>query len=145
MFILYGPSYVIGIFLSYIFLVNLKFIESLLPPCRLSPSLQPRCPGLQRFHPLIAPPTSVIRESEFAFTPSLSPSQSSQSQETGLTAPKSSVMPATRSFPGFSPANGPVSRIASGASATPSLANPMLVLRFAFMLLLVKLLIPLAL
>ncbi|KAG5129637.1 hypothetical protein JHK84_036034 [Glycine max] len=111
----------------------------------LSPSLQPRCPGLQRFHPLIAPPTSVIRESEFAFTPSLSPSQSSQSQETGLTAPKSSVMPATRSFPGFSPANGPVSRIASGASATPSLANPMLVLRFAFMLLLVKLLIPLAL
>ncbi|KHN33860.1 LysM domain-containing GPI-anchored protein 1 [Glycine soja] len=111
----------------------------------LSPSLQPRCPGLQRFHPLIAPPTSVIRESEFAFTPSLSPSQSSQSQETGLTAPKSSVMPATRSFPGFSPANGPVSRIASGASATPSLANPMLVLTFAFMLLLVKLLIPLAL
>ncbi|KAL5149740.1 LysM domain-containing GPI-anchored protein 1 [Glycine soja] len=111
----------------------------------LSPSLQPRCPGLQRFHPLIAPPTSVIRESEFAFTPSLSPSQSSQSQETGLTAPKSSVMPATRSFAGFSPANGPVSRIASGASATPSLANPMLVLTFAFMLLLVKLLIPLAL
>ncbi|RDX73127.1 LysM domain-containing GPI-anchored protein 1, partial [Mucuna pruriens] len=114
----------------------------------LSPSLQPRCPGVQQFPPLIAPPTFVTRESVFAFAPSPppsslpSPSPSPPSEGTGLTAPTSSVVPAIESFPRFSPANGPVSRIASGASASsaaPSLANPLPVSTSAFMLLLVKL------
>ncbi|KAK7373143.1 hypothetical protein VNO80_06541 [Phaseolus coccineus] len=115
----------------------------------MSSSLEPHCPGPQRFLPLIAPPTSVTRESVVAFPPSLSPSQtpllsqspSSKSEGTGLTAPKSSVKPATRSFPGFSPANGPVGRI---ASAAPSLVNPIPIWMLSFMLLLIKLMIPVA-
>ncbi|XP_027368352.1 lysM domain-containing GPI-anchored protein 1-like [Abrus precatorius] len=109
----------------------------------LSPSLQPRCPGPQQFPLLIDPPTSVARKSVYALAPS--PSPSSQSD---LTASKSSVVPATGSFPGFSPANGPVSGIASATSATSaacSLMNLLPILMSAFMLLLVKLMIPLAL
>ncbi|KAK7385202.1 hypothetical protein VNO78_30915 [Psophocarpus tetragonolobus] len=116
----------------------------------LSLSLQPRCPGSQHLPPLIPPPTSVTKESVFAIAPSplLLPSSSSSpllsslpSEGTVRTAPESSVMPATGSFPRFSHTNGPDSRI---ASAAPSLVNP-LPLMFTFMLLLIKLMIPVAL
>ncbi|XP_061363951.1 lysM domain-containing GPI-anchored protein 1-like [Gastrolobium bilobum] len=104
----------------------------------LSPSLQPRCPGPQEFPPLIAPPTSVRRESEFA------PAPSPQSDGAGLVTPKPSLVPAS-GLPGFSPANGPISGISSGASAACSLVNPLPTLMSALVLLLVKLMIPVAL
>ncbi|XP_014503269.1 lysM domain-containing GPI-anchored protein 1 [Vigna radiata var. radiata] len=116
----------------------------------MASSLQPHCPDHQRFPPLRAPPSSLTRESVVAFPPSLSPSQppllsqspSSPSEGTGLTAPKSSVMPATRSFPVFSPGSGPVGRIASAAS---SLVSAIPILTPSFMLLLITLMIPVAL
>ncbi|QCD99551.1 lysM domain-containing GPI-anchored protein 1-like [Vigna unguiculata] len=110
----------------------------------MASSLQSHCPDQQRFPPLRAPPSSVARESVVAYAPSVSPSQpplpsqspSSASEGTGLTAPKSSVMPATRSFPVFSPANGHVGRI---SSAAPSLVNHIPILLPSFMLLLITL------
>ncbi|OIV97935.1 hypothetical protein TanjilG_12692 [Lupinus angustifolius] len=106
----------------------------------LSPSLQPRCPGLQEFPDLIAPPTTVTRESTFA------PAPAPQSDGSGLTTPKSSVLPSTGLLPGFSPANGPISGIASGASAACSLVNPLpATLVSALLLLFVKLMHPAAL
>ncbi|RDX71875.1 LysM domain-containing GPI-anchored protein 1, partial [Mucuna pruriens] len=104
----------------------------------LSPSLQPRCPGSQEFPPLIAPPTSVARDSVFA------PAPSPQFDGAGPASPISSLVPAT-GLPGFSPANGPISGISSGASAACSLAKPLPALTTALVLLLVKLIIPVAL
>ncbi|CAL0305516.1 unnamed protein product [Lupinus luteus] len=69
----------------------------------------------QEFLDLIAPPTTVTRESIFA------PAPAPQSDGSGLITPKSSVLPST----GFSPANGPISGIASDASAACSLVNPL--------------------
>ncbi|XP_004500557.1 lysM domain-containing GPI-anchored protein 1-like [Cicer arietinum] len=106
----------------------------------LNPSLQPRCPGQQEFPPLIAPPTSVEKESEFA----PAPSPSSQSDGTGGRSPTSSVVPST-GISGFTPANGPISGISSGASAASSLVKPLPTLTPALVLLLVKLMIPVAL
>ncbi|KAF9608425.1 hypothetical protein IFM89_009791 [Coptis chinensis] len=68
---------------------------------RLSTSLQPRCPGEHQFPPLVAPPTSVIRDSMFA--PAPAPSQSGARP----TTPKSSGVPGSGSLPGLPPANGP--------------------------------------
>ncbi|KAE9608987.1 putative LysM domain-containing protein [Lupinus albus] len=103
----------------------------------LSPTLQPRCPGPQEFPDLIAPPTTITRESIFA------PAPAPQSHGSGVTTPKSSVVPSTGSFPGFSPANGPNSGIASGASAACSSANPLpATLACALLLLLVNLMLP---
>ncbi|XP_057444873.1 lysM domain-containing GPI-anchored protein 1-like [Lotus japonicus] len=104
----------------------------------LSASLQPRCPGLQEFPPLVAPPTSVEKDPTFASGPAPSP----QSHGSGLPSPKSSGMPG---LPGFSPANGPVSGISSGASAACSLVKPSPTLTSALVLLLAMLVIPVAL
>ncbi|WKA09446.1 hypothetical protein VitviT2T_027091 [Vitis vinifera] len=82
----------------------------------LTTSLQPRCPGIQQFPPLIAPPSSVIRDSFYA--PSPSPSQSDGA---GTTIPSPSVVPSTGSIPGFAPANGPT----GSASDASSLVNPL--------------------
>ncbi|CAL0319397.1 unnamed protein product [Lupinus luteus] len=103
----------------------------------LSPTLQPRCPGPQAFPDLIAPPTTVTRDPIFA------PAPAPQSHGSGLTTPKSSVVPSIGSFPGFSPANGPISGIASGASAACSFMNPLpATLASALLLLFVKLMLP---
>ncbi|CAI8584200.1 unnamed protein product [Vicia faba] len=103
----------------------------------LTPSLQPRCPGTQEFPPLIAPPTTVARESIFA----PAPSPTSPLDGTDGRSPKPSVVPST----GFTPANGPVSGISSGASAASSLVKPLPALTVPLVLLLVKLMIPVAL
>ncbi|KAF7829841.1 lysM domain-containing GPI-anchored protein 1-like [Senna tora] len=106
----------------------------------LSASLQPRCPGPQQFPALVAPPTTVTRISEF------SPAPSPQSDLGGPTNPKSSVVPATGSFPaGFTPANGPSSGLASGASGANSTLNPLPALTSTLLFLFVKLLISVAL
>ncbi|KAF5740314.1 LysM-domain GPI-anchored protein 1 precursor [Tripterygium wilfordii] len=73
----------------------------------LSSSLQPRCPGGQQFPPLVAPPTTVIRDTTFA--PSPAP------QSDGAT-PRTSVVPTTMSLPQSPPANGP-SGTATGAAS----------------------------
>ncbi|KAK2442207.1 LysM domain-containing GPI-anchored protein 1 [Trifolium repens] len=103
----------------------------------LTPSLQPRCPGQQEFPPLIAPPTSVERDSVFA----PAPSPSSLLDGTDGRSPKSSFVPST----GFTPANGPISGISSGASAACSLVKPLPTLTLPLVLLLVKFMIPVAL
>ncbi|KAI9106504.1 hypothetical protein K1719_022032 [Acacia pycnantha] len=105
----------------------------------LSTSLQPRCPGPQKFPPLVAPPTTVTKISDFA------PSSSPQSYPGGPMNPKSSAVPSTGSIPGFTPANGPASGLLSGASAASSSMNPMRTLTYALVLLFVKLLISVAL
>ncbi|KAI4307278.1 hypothetical protein L6164_030483 [Bauhinia variegata] len=104
----------------------------------LSVSLRPRCPGPQQFPPLVAPPTSVPRESIFAPAPS-------PLSGAGTSTPRS-IVPATGSFPGFPPANGPISSgLASGASDACSLVNPLPTLMAALVLLFIKLMIPVAL
>ncbi|KAL4301225.1 hypothetical protein HN51_052633 [Arachis hypogaea] len=105
----------------------------------LTPSLQPRCPGSREFPPLIAPPTSIRRDSELA------PAPAPQSDGIGLGTPKSSVVPSTTGLPGFPPANGPISALSSGASAACSLVIPSSAMTSALVLLLVKLMIPVAL
>ncbi|XP_028774995.1 lysM domain-containing GPI-anchored protein 1 [Neltuma alba] len=101
----------------------------------LSTSLQPRCPGPQQFPPLTAPPTTVPRASIFA------PAPSPVSNGAGPLSPKSSVVPATGSFPGVHPANGPISGLTSGASHACSLVNPLPALTSSLVFLLVKLMI----
>ena len=96
--------------------------------------------GPQEFPPLIAPPTSVRRESVFA--PASAPAP--QFDGIGPATPKSSVVPST-GLPGFSPANGPVSALSSGASSACSLVNPLPMLTSALVLLFVKLMITVAL
>ncbi|KAK4274022.1 hypothetical protein QN277_017314 [Acacia crassicarpa] len=101
----------------------------------LSASLQPRCPGPQQFPPLTAPPTTVPRASIFA------PAPSPLSHGAGPLSPKSSVVPASGSFPGVQPANGPISGLTSGASYACSLLNPLPALTSALVFSLVKLMI----
>ncbi|KAK9162224.1 hypothetical protein Syun_003126 [Stephania yunnanensis] len=97
----------------------------------LSNFLQPRCPGEHQFPPLIAPPTTVTRDSMFAPAPA-----PSLSDGAGSKTPKSSFMPSSGSLPGISPANGP---IGSTSDAT-SLVNPLSSFpTLAFLLLLLKL------
>lgn len=91
--------------------------------------------GPQQFPPILAPPTTVTKISEFA------PSPSPQSGLGGSTNPKSSVVPSTGSLPGFSPANGPASGLASGVSAASSSVNQLPTLTSALVLLSVNLLI----
>ncbi|KAK3427593.1 lysM domain-containing GPI-anchored protein 1 isoform X1 [Eucalyptus grandis] len=99
----------------------------------LSTSLQPRCPGVQQFPPLIAPPTTVIKD------PTLAPAPAPQSEVAG--SPTSSVVPSTSSLPRFNPAGGPAGS-ASGVSAARSLMNPIDILpAVATLLLFVKLMI----
>ncbi|KAF7816867.1 lysM domain-containing GPI-anchored protein 1-like [Senna tora] len=105
----------------------------------LSASLQPRCPGPQQFPPLVAPPTSVARDSIFA------PAPSPLSDGAGSLSPRSSVVPGTRSIPGFQPANGPMSGLTSGASGACSSVKPLPILTSALVFLLVKFMISLAL
>ncbi|XP_062097624.1 lysM domain-containing GPI-anchored protein 1-like [Humulus lupulus] len=82
----------------------------------LSTSLQPRCPGPLKFPPLIAPPSSVIRDSIFA------PSPSPQSDVVGALTPRSSLVPATGgSLPGMAPIGGPM----GSSSDACSLVNPL--------------------
>ncbi|KAF5442506.1 hypothetical protein F2P56_035154 [Juglans regia] len=84
----------------------------------LSTSLQPRCPGGQKFPTLIDPPTSVVRDSMFA------PSPSPQSDSAGTT-PKSSVVPTKAgSLPGLPPAaNSPIGSTSHACSLRKSLAT----------------------
>ncbi|KAF3445666.1 hypothetical protein FNV43_RR10842 [Rhamnella rubrinervis] len=96
----------------------------------LSTSLQPRCPGVQRFPPLIAPPTSVSRESIFA------PAPSPESVTGGATTPRSPLVPTTAgSLPGLPPASGPSSGIGSGGASDASpLVTPLATVTSASML-----------
>ncbi|KAG5250877.1 hypothetical protein OIU76_007154 [Salix suchowensis] len=80
----------------------------------LSTYLQPRCPGPQQFPPLVAPPTTVIRDSTFA------PAPAPQSDGSSTSTPKTEVVPATGSFPGLSPASGPAGSISVSFSVNPS-------------------------
>ncbi|KAL9449818.1 hypothetical protein AB3S75_011697 [Citrus x aurantiifolia] len=86
----------------------------------LSTSLQPRCPGPQQFPPLIAPPSSVTRDSTFA--PSPAP-QSDGAGPAAATTPKSSVVPSSGSIPGLPPASGPSGSVSSACSLTNSLST----------------------
>ncbi|PON46994.1 LysM domain containing protein [Parasponia andersonii] len=82
----------------------------------LSTFLQPRCPGPQKFPPIIAPPSSVISDSIFA------PSPAPQSDGVGSLTPRSSLVPVTGgSLTGLPPVSGPV----GSASDACSLVNPL--------------------
>ncbi|KAJ4700663.1 lysM domain-containing GPI-anchored protein 1-like [Melia azedarach] len=83
----------------------------------LSTSLQPRCPGPQQFPPLIAPPSTVNKDSIFA--PASAPAPH---MDGAVTTPKSSVVPSTGSLPSLSPAGGPSGSV-SAASSTNSLTT----------------------
>ncbi|XP_015885663.2 lysM domain-containing GPI-anchored protein 1 [Ziziphus jujuba] len=92
----------------------------------LSTSLQPRCPGAQQFPPLIAPPSSVIRESIYA------PAPSPRSDGAGTLSPKSPLVPTTSgSHPGLPlpPESGP-----SGSASDASPVNPLATLTSASLL-----------
>uniref|UniRef100_A0A5B6ZCL8 Putative lysM domain-containing GPI-anchored protein 1 n=1 Tax=Davidia involucrata TaxID=16924 RepID=A0A5B6ZCL8_DAVIN len=91
----------------------------------LSTSLQPRCSGPQQFPPLIAPPSSVSRDSLFA--PAPSPSESGGAP---TTIPKPSVVPGSGSILGFPPASGP----SGSASGACSMVNPLANLPIAIVL-----------
>ncbi|KAJ9146316.1 hypothetical protein P3X46_028597 [Hevea brasiliensis] len=92
----------------------------------LSTSLQPRCPGPQQFPPLLAPPTSVTRDSAFGSAPAPAP----QSDGSGATTPRSTTVPTTGIVPGLSPVGGPI----GGASDACSLVNPLATSLIALML-----------
>lgn len=77
----------------------------------LSTSLQPRCPGSQQIPPLMAPPTTVARESIFAPAPAPGPAQLAGGSRT---FPGSSLGPISGSLPGLAPTSS--SGIASDAS-----------------------------
>ncbi|XP_010272768.1 PREDICTED: lysM domain-containing GPI-anchored protein 1-like [Nelumbo nucifera] len=79
-------------------------------------SLQPRCPGMHQFPPLIAPPTSAIDGS--LFVPAPAPTESGG---VGSTTPKTSVVPLIGSLPGLAPANAP----AGSTSSSPLLIRPL--------------------
>ncbi|RZS14404.1 hypothetical protein BHM03_00046095, partial [Ensete ventricosum] len=72
--------------------------------CRLTTSLQPRCPEQHQLPPVIPPPTTVIHDS--FLIPSPSPSPSSVQAGATITTPSSTV-PGTFSLPGVSPAYVP--------------------------------------
>uniref|UniRef100_A0A5B6ZDL2 LysM domain-containing protein n=1 Tax=Davidia involucrata TaxID=16924 RepID=A0A5B6ZDL2_DAVIN len=97
----------------------------------LSTGLQPRCPGPQQFPLLIAPPSSVSRDS--IFSPAPSPSESGGAP---TPIPKSSVVPGSGSVIGLPPASGPSGSAsgASGASGACSLVNPLANLPIAIVL-----------
>ncbi|XP_022958244.1 lysM domain-containing GPI-anchored protein 1-like [Cucurbita moschata] len=100
----------------------------------LSSNLQPRCPGPQQFPPLKAPPTTVIRDSNFA------PAPAPQSDGTGSPAPRSGLIPSSiGSLPGLPPASGPVGTGFSSpsSSSSSSLANPLGSILAALMLFIV--------
>lgn len=84
----------------------------------LSTSLQPRCPGPQQFPPLVAPPTTVSRDSTYA------PAPAPESAGAGTTLPHPSVVPGGRSFPGLGPAaNSPIGSLSDACSLINSLAT----------------------
>lgn len=98
----------------------------------LSSNLQPRCPGPQQFPPLKAPPTTVIRDTNFA------PAPAPQFDGSGSPAPGSGLIPSTTgSLPGLPPASGPIgstSGMNSAPSTASSLVNPLASIPAAFML-----------
>ncbi|GKU87649.1 hypothetical protein SLEP1_g2012 [Rubroshorea leprosula] len=104
----------------------------------LSTSLQPRCPGPQQFPSLVAPPTTVSRDLEYA------PAPAPQSDGTGtVTKPKSTV-PASGSIPVFPPASGPMAMGSSSNGCSLSLVNPLATFPIALLILLfTKLIMPL--
>ncbi|WCJ44631.1 LysM domain-containing GPI-anchored protein 1 [Euphorbia peplus] len=80
----------------------------------LSTSLRPTCPGPQQFPALIAPPTTVTKDSTFSPAPAPGPESGS--------APKSTIVPTTTgTLPGLPPMGGPI----GGASDACSLVNPL--------------------
>ncbi|KAK9167603.1 hypothetical protein Scep_002794 [Stephania cephalantha] len=74
--------------------------------------------GEHQFPPLIAPPTTVIRDSMFAPAPA-----PSLSDGAGSKTPKSSFVPSSGSLPGFSPANGPIGSASDATSLRRALAT----------------------
>ncbi|XP_057486703.1 lysM domain-containing GPI-anchored protein 1-like [Actinidia eriantha] len=79
----------------------------------LSTSLQPRCPGIQQFPPLIAPPSWV---GPSLFAPAPAPSQAGGA----ATNPKSSIVPSSGSGLGLPPTNAP----SGGLSSAGPVVNP---------------------
>ncbi|PSS17528.1 LysM domain-containing GPI-anchored protein [Actinidia chinensis var. chinensis] len=80
----------------------------------LSTSLQPRCPGIQQFPLLIAPPSSL---GPSLFAPAPAPSQAGGA----ATSPKSSVVPSSGSGLGLPPTNAP----SGGLSSASPVVNPL--------------------
>ena len=72
--------------------------------------------GPQQFPPLVAPPTTVIRDSTFA----PAPAPQSDGSSTPTPTPKTEVVPATGSLPGLPPASGPAGSISFSYSVNPS-------------------------
>lgn len=73
--------------------------------------------GPQQLPSLIAPPTSVTRDSVLGPAPAPAP----QSAGSGTTTPKSTVVPTTGTILGLPPLGGPI----GGASGACSLVNPL--------------------
>lgn len=88
--------------------------------------------GPQQFPPLKAPPTTVIRDTNFA------PAPAPQFDGSGSPAPGSGLIPSTTgSLPGLPPASGPIgstSGMNSAPSTASSLVNPLASIPAAFML-----------
>ncbi|KAE8690418.1 LysM domain-containing GPI-anchored protein 1 [Hibiscus syriacus] len=83
----------------------------------LSSSLQPRCPGLQQFPTLVAPPTYVP---DSAFAPAPSPQLDGS---TTTTVPKTSTVPSTGSLPGFGPAGAPLGSMSDASTLVNSVST----------------------
>ncbi|EEF48379.1 lysM domain-containing GPI-anchored protein 1 [Ricinus communis] len=91
----------------------------------LSTSLQPRCPGPQQFPPLLAPPTTVIRDSTSGPAPAPSP----QSDGSVTTTPKTTTLvPST----GLAPMGGPIGGASDACALVNSLASSLIALVLYF-------------
>lgn len=83
----------------------------------LSTSLQPRCPGIQQFPPLIAPPDSVPTDSSFSPAP-----EPSEAGGAATTTPTSTV-PSSGSVLGLPPTNSPSGGLSNAAPLVHPLAS----------------------
>ncbi|XP_058190108.1 lysM domain-containing GPI-anchored protein 1 [Rhododendron vialii] len=83
----------------------------------LSTSLQPRCPGIQQFPPLIAPPDSVPTYT--SFSPAPGPSEAGGAPTTTPT----STVPSSGSVLGLPPTNAPGGGLSSAAPLVHPLAS----------------------
>ncbi|KAI8531333.1 hypothetical protein RHMOL_Rhmol11G0128100 [Rhododendron molle] len=83
----------------------------------LSTSLQPRCPGIQQFPPLIAPPDSVPTYT--SFSPAPGPSEAGGAPTTTPT----STVPSSGSVLGLPPTNAPSGGLSNAAPLVHPLAS----------------------
>ncbi|XP_039055411.1 lysM domain-containing GPI-anchored protein 1-like [Hibiscus syriacus] len=97
----------------------------------LSSSLQPQCPGLQQFPPLVAPPTYVL-DSVFA------PAPTPQTDGTTKTVPKTSTVPSIGSLPGLSPAGAPLGSMSDASTLANSVATLPAALMLCFLIKLIS-------